>query len=144
VRGIRLTCFAIGALCALGCDSTSSSPTDPGGTPLAVIEGEIGEDATKFEAVDVGNGDTIRIRVDSLEFVVGEPPAFDLLLGVGIGILNAAGDACTTTSPRLLAVGEDWILHLSASRYCLNVSDPGIVDEGEMLAYRVLVFDAFD
>lgn len=144
MRGKRLTWLALGVLCALACDSTSSSPSDPSGSPIAVYEGLLEPDATDFQGVDFGNGQTFLIQVDSLEFVVGEPPTFGVLLGVGIGFLNAAGDACASTSSRLLSVGDDWILHLSGSNYCLNFSDPGIFPDETVVSYRVLVFEAFD
>jgi hypothetical protein len=131
----------LGMLCVVGCSSTSS-PSDPGAAPLATIEGQMVPDDVLFQALSPGSGDTIRVEVDEFVVVEGEAPVFDLLLGVGIGRLNAAADACTTTSSRILSAGESWVLHLASTGYCLSLFDPGILPDETVSNYRVLIFRA--
>lgn len=134
-------CLLLGMLFFVGCDSTGS-PSDPGAAPLAILEGQMVPDDVIFQAISSGSGETIRVQVDEFAVVEGEAPIFGLLLGVGIGRLNAAADGCTTTSSRILQAGESWVLHLASTGYCLTLFDPGILPDETVSDYRVLIFKA--
>jgi hypothetical protein len=99
-------------------------------------------DDVLFEPISSGSGDTIRMEVDEFVVVEGEAPIFDLVLGVGIGRLNAAADACSTTSSRILGAGDSWVVHLASTGYCVSVFDPGILPDETVSNYRVLAFPA--
>ena len=127
---------------AIGCDSTGS-PSDPGGTPRLVVEGQMLPDEVLSEPVPLGDGDTVRVRVDDFVVVEGEAPAFDLILGVGIGRVNSTSGECNSTSSRLLSIGGEWVIHLESDNYCVSVFDPGVLLAESVATYRVLIFDAF-